>query len=202
VTASGGIVTLTIAEGAGAANTAVGTFTVALATNATGVRDAAGNLSSFTAIAPTDAAGPVPTALTFPSFHTAGKFDKGDQMRVTFSEPLATLVTTVSTATEADPTGAGNDTINVPGFTLGALDMGADSYITNDGTTATFTGNLSQPSTTDVQVDTAGGCSGTCGGNIQPGGPGNFTFRPSTSLTDVIGNAAAGSFLVAATRVF
>ena len=55
--------TLTITEGAGAANTAVGSFTIALATSATGIRDAAGNLSSFAATAPADGAAPVRTAM-------------------------------------------------------------------------------------------------------------------------------------------
>ena len=40
-------VTLTITEGAGAADTSVGSFTVALAPDPTGIRDAAGNLASF-----------------------------------------------------------------------------------------------------------------------------------------------------------
>ena len=60
VSTSGSIATLTLTEGAGAANTAVGTFTVALAANATGIRDAAGDQASFTAAAPTDLAAPAP----------------------------------------------------------------------------------------------------------------------------------------------
>ena len=52
VATAGAVATLTITEGAGAADTSVGSFTVALATSATGIRDAAANLSSFTAAAP------------------------------------------------------------------------------------------------------------------------------------------------------
>ena len=46
VSTSGATATLVIAEGAGAQNTAVGSFRVVLAASATGIRDAAGNLSS------------------------------------------------------------------------------------------------------------------------------------------------------------
>lgn len=56
--------TLTITEGAGAADTTVGSFTVALATSATGVRDAGLNLSSFATTTPVDCAGPVAVSVT------------------------------------------------------------------------------------------------------------------------------------------
>ena len=56
VTRSGAIVTLTLTQGAGAADTSVGLFKIALAAAATGVRDAAGNQASFAAQAPADLA--------------------------------------------------------------------------------------------------------------------------------------------------
>ena len=59
VSVSGTLATLTIAEGAGAPDTAVGSFTLALASAATGIRDAAGNLSAFAATSPADGARPV-----------------------------------------------------------------------------------------------------------------------------------------------
>ena len=58
VSVTGAVATLTITEGGNPASTAVGGFTVALATNANGVRDAAGNRSSFAATAPVDKAAP------------------------------------------------------------------------------------------------------------------------------------------------
>ena len=61
---SGTTATLTITEGSGAKDTAVGSFTVALATSATGIRDAVGNQSSFAATAPTDDAKPVPVTVS------------------------------------------------------------------------------------------------------------------------------------------
>jgi hypothetical protein len=45
------VATLTVSEGAGAANAAVGSFTAALAADADGIRGAAGNQSSFAATA-------------------------------------------------------------------------------------------------------------------------------------------------------
>ena len=55
--------TLVLTEGAGAPNTAVGSFRVVLAASATGIRDAAGNQASFASTAPADQATPVLVSL-------------------------------------------------------------------------------------------------------------------------------------------
>ena len=52
--------TLALTEGTGAADTTVGTMTVAMASNATGARDAAGNLGAFTTLTPLDKPGRLP----------------------------------------------------------------------------------------------------------------------------------------------
>ena len=88
VTTSGTAATLTITEGAGAPDTAVNSFTIALATNATGIRDAAGNQASFTTTSPTDNAKPVLVAGTLAMKDTDGN-GKIDQATASFSEPLA-----------------------------------------------------------------------------------------------------------------
>ena len=62
----------------GAANTAVGTFRVALATNANGIRDVSGNLSSFGTVAPADDAAPVPINTTRTAGTTNGLIEAGD----------------------------------------------------------------------------------------------------------------------------
>ena len=67
-------------------NTSVGSFTVALATSATGIRDAAANLSSFAAAAPTDGAKPVLVTLTMQDTNANGKVDR---VTAVFSETLA-----------------------------------------------------------------------------------------------------------------
>lgn len=86
VTVSGSTATLAIAEGGGAANTAVGTFTVALAANASGIRDVNNHTASFAARAPTDAAPPAVQALTAIDSNANGKVDR---VSMSFSEALA-----------------------------------------------------------------------------------------------------------------
>ena len=74
-----------------AIDTIVGSFTVALATNAAGIRDPAGNLSSFAATAPSDGIAPVRTAMVMQDVNGNGKVD---QVSVTFSETLASSTDT------------------------------------------------------------------------------------------------------------
>ena len=93
VSTSGAVATLTISEGAGAADTSVGSFTVALATSATGIRDAAANLSSFTAAAPTDGAKPVLVTMTMLDTNANGKVDR---VSAVFSETLASYTAVTS----------------------------------------------------------------------------------------------------------
>ncbi len=99
---SGSIATLTLTEGAGAANTAVGAFTVALAANATGIRDAAGNQASFSAAAPADLAAPVRTAGTMLDVNANGKID---QVTVAFSETVASPITATAFTLANTPSG-------------------------------------------------------------------------------------------------
>ena len=72
VARSGAIVTLTLTQGAGAADTSVGLFKIALAAAATGVRDAAGNQASFAAQEPADLAKPVLIGVTDTDVGTDG----------------------------------------------------------------------------------------------------------------------------------
>jgi acid phosphatase family membrane protein YuiD len=84
---SGAVRDLIITEGPAAADTSVGSFKVVLATNAAGVRDAAGNQASFTATAPADAAAPARTRMEMFDANGNGKVDK---VEIDFSEQLAT----------------------------------------------------------------------------------------------------------------
>ena len=116
---------------------------MALAQSATGIRDSSGNRSSFPATAPTDGAGPVPTAIADTNGTTNGLFQPGDTLAVTFSEPLAPAsVPTASTVTLADPVGAGNDTLNVTGLTNGARATGSNGYLTLNGGVASWASTL------------------------------------------------------------
>src|SRR5207237_5128395 len=87
VNTSGSTATLTLNEGAGAADTSVGSFTVSLDASATGIRDAAGNQSSFSAQAPSDQAAPARTAMTMLDNDHNGFVDR---VALTFSENLDT----------------------------------------------------------------------------------------------------------------
>ena len=126
-------ITLTITEGAGAADTAVGTMTVAMATDAGGARDAAGNLASFAATAPTDGATPIRQSSEIFDDNVDGKIDR---VLITFSEALApfTAPATVFTLTSA-PSGATLNNVSVTGnqATL-ALNQGAGAANTAVGT--------------------------------------------------------------------
>jgi hypothetical protein len=189
--------TLTITEGAGAANTTVGSFTIAMATNATGVRDAASNLASFTTTTPADGAGPVAISVTFTGGTIVGRIEVGDTMTIVFSEPLnpATIAST-TTVTEADPSGAGNDTLTITGITSGARNTGSDTYVTGDATIVDFASStvaLSVSNTT-VTITVGGTCQNTgCGGIGIQLTTASLSFAPSSTITDAAGVAATGT---------
>jgi len=198
---SGTTARLNITEGAGAADTAVGSFTVALATNASGIRDNAGNLSSFAMQAPADKAGPVPVSITDTDGATNGLIDSGDSLIVTFSEPIASAVGLVTIITEADPTGGGNDTLNITGLTNGARNTGSNAYVNNNNRTFQYTNSTLTKSYGDktITATVSGACSGDCadrGTNLVAA---NFDFAAALSLTDAAGNLATGSLIVSIT---
>lgn len=196
VSVSGTAATLTITEGAGAQNTAVGSFTIALATSATGIRDSAGNQSSFSARAPNDGAGPVPTAVTDTNGTTDGKFEQNDTMTVTFSENV-TGVAASSNVQLVGGNGGTNDTVAMTNLLSGSPSLGSSSYISGNGSTANFNSSpLTQPLANQVRV-TLGACTGTgCASVGTASGTGSFSFSPVTTITDAAGNAAGGSITV------
>ncbi|HVD15054.1 MAG TPA: hypothetical protein VNK73_11475, partial [Actinomycetota bacterium] len=190
VSVSGSTATLTIAEGAGAADTKVGSLTVALATAANGIRDAAANLASFAATAPADKAGPVVVSITS-SGGIRGRMESGDQLVVAFSEPLlAGSVPAATTVRERDPNGGGDDLLDITGITDGELDTGTNGYISSNNSSASFASSTVTLSTNTVTVSVAGTCTGTCAIATSQGG---LSFTPATSLTDAPGNPAAGT---------
>jgi hypothetical protein len=204
LTTSGANATLTITEGAAAPDTAVATFTIALTTNPTGIRDAAGNQSSFAPTTPTDNAKPVPVGVTSANNGlTAGLMEVGDTFVVTFSEAIATAIGPSATITETDPSGAGNDRLTIAGLTAAAgVVIGSNAYIVTDNTSASFSSSTISKSGAVITATVAGACAGSCGVNITAG-MGALDFTPDPALQDTTGNAAAGSFTTAATfRLF
>jgi hypothetical protein len=197
---SAAIATLLITEGAGAADTSVGALTVTLTASATGIRDAAGNQSSFAATAPSDGAAPVPVTVTDTNGVTNGKMESGDTLVVTFSEPIASAITSPMTITETDPSGGGNDTLSIPGLTNGALNTGSNTYVPGNNSSATF--NASTLVLSNGNKTLTATVAGTAAGTTGTGGPATFVFTPAPALRDAAGNAAAGSVSVTAFSIF
>jgi hypothetical protein len=187
-------ITLTITEGAGAADTAVGTMTVAMATNAVGARDAAGNLGAFTARTPLDAARPAAVTITDTPGTINGRAQSGDTLVITFSEPLAPAsVPASTTVTLTDPVGAGNDTLTMVGVSNGARTTGTTNHVTADGGVASFANStvaLSNGNRT-ITVTIGPACTGTGCATIATAVAGTYSFVAATTLTDVAGNLAA-----------
>ncbi len=116
------VATLTLNEGT--VNTASGTFTVALAANAAGIRDLAGNQSSFAASAVADKAAPVPTNIVMTN--GSGRAQVSDTLTVTYSETLDAT----GFCSTWDNVGA-NETINGNGV--------VDTRISNSGASDVLT---------------------------------------------------------------
>jgi concanavalin A-like lectin/glucanase superfamily protein len=194
VNVSGNQATLQITEGAGAQDTAVGTFTIALAANPNGIRDAAGNQSMFTARAPTDGAGAVPTNIIRTAGSTSGLIQPGDTVTITFSESMApATVPAVTTITESDPSGPGNDSYEFNGITAGPIVLNSDTYVGADGTSASFANSaVTLNNGRNVKITVGSTCSGSGCASLGVGGQAAIMFIPATTLQDSNDNPAVG----------
>ena len=85
VSVSAAQATLTLNESTGFDTAAAG-MQLALATDPNGIRDTAGNQSSFAATNVSDKAGPVPVSVTDTDGTTDGLMQAGDTLTITFSE--------------------------------------------------------------------------------------------------------------------
>jgi hypothetical protein len=202
VSVSTSTATLEITEGAH--DTAVGSFSIALAASASGIRDAAGNQASFAATSPTDGAQPVLLTLVDTDGATNGRFETSDTLTVTFSEPV-TIPQTSSNVVLTEGNGGNTDALNVPGL-LNLFNTGADGYLTSgNNRQATFTGStVDQPTTSSVRVTPAAcnaSVSTTCTMATEATG-GTFTVTPVSGITDAAGNTATGSVQKTTFRIF
>ncbi|MEP7202776.1 MAG: putative Ig domain-containing protein [Ilumatobacteraceae bacterium] len=189
VAVSGGnTATLTITEGAGVADTSVGTFKVALAATSTGIYDAAGNQASFAAVAPADKAKPVPMTITDTNGTTDGKIQSGNKLLITFSEPL--LAASVPASTTMVVTGTTpSDTLSMTGVSNGAGATGGTNYVTT-ASTASFASTVALSSAT-ITV-TVGACTGTgCAALGTQSTAATYSYVAAATLTDSAGNAAS-----------
>lgn len=223
VSVSGTVATLTLNEGT--VNTAPGvysgttlsSFTIALAANANGIRDVAGNTSSFAATSASDKANPVATALTFNSGNNTPS--EGDTIDIAFSEPLtvSTMCSTWSgnTSDQTSLNGNGapvtyrivnngaassNDQFTVQSitggncatFSFGTVDLGSQAYVTAN---QDISGSGSHASkilwtfSTRTLRFTLGSTSGTSAVTTSP----TAIFTPGGSITDIAGNGVTGT---------
>ena len=206
VSLSSSTLTLTLTEGAGAADTTVASMTVAMAASATGARDAAGNLGSFTTRTPIDGAKPQVLTIADTSGSLDGLAQPGDSLVLTFTEALA--VASVPTAADlslSDPVGTGSDTLTIAAVTNGARSTGADGYVSADGTVATFAGSLVTlgNSNKTITITIAAVCTGTgCSGLIQQTTNATYSFLGATTLKDLANNLVSTTTKTQSIRLF
>jgi hypothetical protein len=197
VSTSGAVATLLLNEGT--VNTAVGTFTVALAASPTGIRTTGGVQASFAATAPTDGAKPVPTAVTLGG--NSGTVGAGDTISITYSEALnpgticagwSDAVNPSNTTATVSISSSGDEpiTFGAPCSNIGTVETN-ENYVSNS--TRTFAGSaiLWTPSTKILRITLAGGTGGSTNNN-QPAQ--NADYTPGTSLADPAGNTMTGAF--------
>jgi hypothetical protein len=206
VSLSTATLTLALTEGAGAADTLVGTMTVAMAANSLGARDAAGSLSTFAAASPLDRARPAAVTIADTNGTVDGRAQAGDTVAITFSEPLAPAsVPSATTVTLTDPVGTGNDTLTMVGVSNGARAMGSNTYVTADVTIASFANSavaLSNANRT-ITVTIAASCTDTgCAGLGQQASNATYSFLAATTITDGFGNLASTTAKTQSIRLF
>jgi hypothetical protein len=194
VSTSGTTATLDLNEGGGAQNTAVGTFTLALAANASGIRDTLGNESAFAATAPSDDAAPVVVNGGDTDGSINGKLQTGDTVFVVFSEPIASAINTAPTLTLARGA-SGDATLSISGFTSGAGDLGATGYVTTASKSINFAATAALSAGNTTITVTAGACSTNCTFVGTQTSPAAVVVLLSPSLTDAAGNPTAGTLL-------
>jgi hypothetical protein len=185
VSTSGAVATLTLAEGAGAADTSVGSFKIALAASASGIRDTGGNQASFVASTPDDVAGPVLMTASSTAGTTANRMQAGDTFVLTFSEGLAPATLASNFVVSEQRSGAA--TLSIPGLinsaTIGSSYLGANNSSGTSSTSPSALSNVNKTVTVTLGAITVTG-SGVATGT------GGASIVPSSSLTDAAGNAA------------
>jgi hypothetical protein len=182
-TISGNQVLVGINPGAGAADTSVGSFTVALTANAP--KDAAGNTAAtFVATAPTDGAGPVLVLITNGPGTTAGLMQAGNSLTLVFSEALQASTVPSSVAVKEER--AGPSTFTMPGLTVSASI--SNNYLGANSSFGSATGTVTVSADRKSVTVTLGPIT-TSGSGVAPGTAG-VNIAPAAALQDPSGNSA------------
>jgi hypothetical protein len=199
-------VTVTLTEGSGAVDTGVGSMTVSLAANSSGVKDSAGNLTSFTGVAPADGAKPLPVTIADTNGANDGKIETGDTLSITFSEPMnPASAPTSTTVTLTDPSTTGFDTLTITGITSGARSTGSNSYVGTNNTSAAFANSAVTWSNGNrtVTITVGSACAGTgCASLGQATTAAVFSYAAATTLTDVAANVPLTTAVAPSMRLF
>jgi hypothetical protein len=201
VSVAGAVATLTITEGAGAADTSVGSFTVALATNASGVRDASANLSSFAATAVADKAAPVATDVqtTNVGGGTLGHPELGDTITLTYSETIgpSSILAGWTGTSQSVVVRIGDlnpdvltvwNAANSAQLPLGSVSLGRNDYVAANrtfGASGTASTMVQSGSAITITLGTASGATGTAAAT------GTMAWTPSATATDPAGNTCS-----------
>jgi hypothetical protein len=203
------VATLTLNEGN--VNTASGTFTAALAANANGIRDLAGNQSSFAATAVADRAAPVPTNVVMAN--ASGQAQVSDTLTVTYSEVLDatgfcstwdnaganetingngvvdTLISNAGTSDVLTVADVGANCGGATNFQFGSVNLAADYVNANTLFAGGNQGRLRwTPATRTLQIRLANGNGSQTG--VAASIP---VYTPSTALKDLAGNTMAAT---------
>lgn len=205
VSASGTAATLTITEGAGALDTAVGSMTIALAASPAGPRDAAGNQTAFAPRAPSDGSRPLLVSFAETNGATDGRIAPADTLSLTFTEPIAPGSVPASvTVTLTDPNNTGADRLTIAGITNGARSTGGNGYVTTNNVSFGFSGSavsfVAGGRTIVITVGTT--CTGTCAAIGTQTTAATVSMQPATSITDTAGNLVLTTTRSASIRLF
>lgn len=188
---SGSTATLTIAEGAGAPDTAVGTFTVAFS--------GCTNTSAFGPEAPSDAAGPVFVSLS-DSGGVDGRAEPGDTLDLTFSEGLApTSGPSVAVTATLQRSGNQDADLSVPSLVAGTtFGAGSPNYVAKNKT-VTFNNSTLSVSGPAIRLTLGSGCVACAGTGV---GQGSFSFTPSGTMRDAAGNISIAPVTATNNKMF
>jgi hypothetical protein len=190
VSIAGSTATLTLTEGPGDPDTAVGAFTVGFA-GCSGVAPYLG--------APSDGAGPVAVSFS-DAGGVDGKPEPGDTLDIRFSEPLAPTwgqLTSVSVTFERS--GNNDATISVPSLVSGTtFGAGTPNYVAKNQT-MTFGGSTLAVDGPTLRLTLGAACTGCPYAGV---GQGSFSFTPAGSIRDAAGYISIAPITATNIRLF
>lgn len=154
--------------------------------------------ASFTDEPVTDRAAPVLASVQAQNTAVSGtprRFDSGDTLTLTFSEPVTNLPASLSVQLAGGSNTSQPDALTLSGVWQGNASLGRTDYITSNKTVSSSGAPTTTGSTTTAVLSIPA-CPTTGAGNCadatnttQAGGSGTFTFRQVGNLLDAAGNS-------------